>query len=290
MLVYQSYHMYLLICYISLLQYYIDYNHIIDNIIIFQYILQIYFNACSLITQLPCRSHHRAPIVQYLCNNIPSLIASLLLPVSDAYIRKARTNKHKNIDILAHTYLPPTKRQRIHNNEKNIIISLLHDTCPTKSGSPRPVLYQFITNKQLHEQYEQYIQHYNITHPNNTITIHNDDNVLNQIKKQLHVRRVNSYHGQYDCNICIIKPTNKYDIHVKTYNHQWEQFHITQQKLQQNQLLLIFDFTAIQLLPNTGMYHTTFIETVKYNYPCSYYIRYITSYNIYTHDVYYIYI
>ena len=155
---------------------------------------QIGTNAVSLVNSLPTHSHHRAPLVHHLTQGITSTQASTVIKQSASYIREC---KRKNVDeseLLTEKYSNGAKRQKLGDSSINNIFNFIKDNCPVKSGSNQIRYRQYMNDEDLYKLYSQ-------TAPLNIRVV--CLKTFNIYKKQLNVRKVRSYWGQFDCSLCI---------------------------------------------------------------------------------------
>lgn len=101
---------------------------------------------------LPTHSHHRAPLLSILSENIPSSAAAGLLHASASYIRDCRRQDHSSSDLLTEKYQRGTKRQRLAPDRLDAVFDFLISACSPVSGTAGPFK-QFIKDETLYQQY-----------------------------------------------------------------------------------------------------------------------------------------
>jgi hypothetical protein len=114
--------------------------------------LQLALNASKLMTMLPKHSHHRAPLLTILSDNIPSSAAAGLLHSSASYIRDCKRQDPTSSDLLTEKYQRNTKRRRLHPDQLDAVFSFLISACSPVSGTAGPFK-QFIKDDDLYQQY-----------------------------------------------------------------------------------------------------------------------------------------
>ena len=97
-------------------------------------------------TMLPKHSHHRAPLLAILSDNLPSSAAAGLLHSSASYIRDCKRQDPSSSDLLTEQYQRNTKRQRLVPDQLDAVFSFLASACSPVSGTAGPFR-QFITDE-----------------------------------------------------------------------------------------------------------------------------------------------
>jgi hypothetical protein len=151
-------------------------------------------NAVSLVQSLPVHSHHRAPLLHHLAQGLTSTQASEYLISSASYIRQCKRKNPDESDLLRDKYAHDVKRQKWPAEAILHLINYLKDNCPTKSGSPRVELRQYVNDAQLYQGY--------VASKREGIDIV-CLNTFIKYKHELGVKRVKSYWGQFDCAQCL---------------------------------------------------------------------------------------
>ncbi len=145
-------------------------------------------NAISLVQSLPSYSHRRAPLIASLTTNLPSSTVHNLFGISASYARQC---KRKPTEQLMTQYPNKVKRKKISNDERTTIQQLIADYCPTKSGTPSLIYFQYMQNNEL---YSKYIESTPIPRCYKTFI---------KVKTQMPIRVVKAYYGQFDCWTCL---------------------------------------------------------------------------------------
>jgi len=104
---------------------------------------------------LPKHSHHRAPLLQILSDNIPSAAAAPLLHASASYIRDCKRKDYSNSDLLTRKYPSGVKRQRLSEDTLGRVFSFIVGACPTPSGSRTLTFKQFVNDDELYAAYKE---------------------------------------------------------------------------------------------------------------------------------------
>ena len=155
---------------------------------------QIGTNAVSLVNGLPTHSHHRAPLIHHLTQNITSTEAATAIKQSASYIRQCKRKNQDESDLMTGKYSQGVKRQKLGDSSINNIFNFIKDNCPVKSGSNQIRYRQYMNDEDLYKLYSQTVP------PNIHVVCLKTFNIY---KKQLNVRKVRSYWGQFDCSLCI---------------------------------------------------------------------------------------
>jgi hypothetical protein len=151
-------------------------------------------NAVSLLQSLPVHSHHRAPLLHHLAQGLTSTQASEYLISSASYIRECKRKNQDESDLLNEKYSSDVKRQKLPAEVILHLLNYIKDNCPTKSGSPRVELRQYVNDAELYQGY--------VASKREGIDIV-CLNTFIQYKHELGVKRVKSYWGQFDCAKCL---------------------------------------------------------------------------------------
>ena len=114
--------------------------------------LQLARNASRLMSMLPTHSHHRAPLLHILSDNIPSSAAAGLLHSSASYIRDCKRQDPSISDLLTERYQRGTKRRRLAPDQIDAVFNFLVSACSPVSGTAGPFK-QFIRDEELYQQY-----------------------------------------------------------------------------------------------------------------------------------------
>ena len=104
---------------------------------------------------LPTHSHHRAPLLSTLSQNIPSSQAAPLLHASPSYIRDCKRKEHSSSDLLTQKYSSGVKRTRLSDDTLGRVFSFIIGACPTPSGSKHVTFKQYVKDDDLYEAYKQ---------------------------------------------------------------------------------------------------------------------------------------
>jgi hypothetical protein len=249
--------------------------------------LQLAHNASKLMTMLPKHSHHRAPLLSILSDNIPSSAAAGLLHSSASYIRDCKRQDPSSSDLLTQRYQPNTKRQRLAPDQLDAVFSFLASTCSPVSGTAGPFR-QFIKDEELYQQYLDsrpvgqsstcslericgqcyflLISHLFVAFASGVRSV--SEKTFLCLKRWMRVRHAGSYFGQFDCYLCLRwkqlpqemqRPADlqrsynlameykKCEQHQKVRSWQRQQYQQMRGNLKPRQLLLLMDFTSFSL-------------------------------------------
>src|SRR6185312_14636665 len=109
-------------------------------------------------------------------------------------IRQCKRKNQDDSELFTQHYSVGIKRQKLNEDSKNHIINFIKENCPTKSGSPKVKYRQYINDQDLYSLYSQTIK----------------DNIrlvcfktFNRYKREMKVKRIKSYWGQFDCVLCL---------------------------------------------------------------------------------------
>lgn len=114
---------------------------------------QIGTNAVSLVQSLPVHSHHRAPLLHHLSQNITSTEAAAAFNTSASYIRECKRKNMSDSDLLTQKYSSDVKRQKFNDATINHAMNFIIDNCPTKSGSSIIQPRQYLNDAELYTNY-----------------------------------------------------------------------------------------------------------------------------------------
>ena len=122
---------------------------------------------CDFLVQLPPKSPFRLALLNIATTSGPALKElQMVLPFSYSTLKRAKALLPVDNLLLAILYKPKVTRQMISSEEIDAIIHFLLEVCPVKSGSnqtlqnpenrdeKQPKHWQFITDKELYEQYK----------------------------------------------------------------------------------------------------------------------------------------
>jgi len=143
---------------------------------------------------LPVHSHHRAPLLHHLAQGLSSTVAATTFDTSSSYIRECKRKNHSDSDLLVETYSSDVKRQKLPAEVILQLHNFIKENCPTKSGAPRVQYRQYVNDREL---YANYLQSHKADIADVGYT------TFLKYKKELHVKRVRTYWGQFDCAKCL---------------------------------------------------------------------------------------
>ena len=155
---------------------------------------QIGSNAVSLLHSLPAHSHHRAPLLHHLAQGITSTTAAATFHSSASYVRECKRKNCDDSDLLVEKYSRDVSRQKLPVEVLLRVINYIKENCPTKSGAPRVEYRQYVNDAELFSGY--------LSSPKGGIGVVSLNTFL-KYKRELGVKRVRSYWGQFDCAKCL---------------------------------------------------------------------------------------
>jgi hypothetical protein len=160
----------------------------------------------SFVLSLPSHSHYRQQLLSIFSSHLPSSSLASLFGCSSSLIKQS---KHADTNELQIKYKQGTKRKRIDEKEEHILINYINSLCPTKSGTPTLVYYQYIQNKEIHQKY--ITDYITIMKGLDTHTDSSSSSLpllrprcyktLMKYKKRIKIRVVRNYWGQFDCKV-----------------------------------------------------------------------------------------
>lgn len=124
-------------------------------------------NFCKFVISLPPKSPFRLALLNVaVSSGVPMTELLPVIAVSYSTLKRSKALKPEANLLLSTLYKPNVTRQMVCEEEVNDIIKFLLEVCPVKSGNNktlqnpknrselRPKHWQFITDKQLYEQYK----------------------------------------------------------------------------------------------------------------------------------------
>lgn len=157
---------------------------------------------------LPVHSHHRAPLVHFLSQGLPSTVAPHILATTPSYVRQCKRKSFDDSDLVQEKYPHGVKRQRLHEGRVVEVIDFLQGACPTKSGSRHVTYYQYTTDDALYQAYR--------TSSQQPVSL----NTFHKLKGFLRVRKKKKYLGMFDCRKCYRRSQLPSLIHQAQQTHQ----------------------------------------------------------------------
>jgi hypothetical protein len=100
---------------------------------------------------LPAHSHHRAPLLHALSDELPSSAAAPLLHASPSYIRDCKRKNYDSSDLFTQKYQPGTHRARLSADIYAAVFNFLAEACAplTSHGAYK----QFVKDDDLFQEY-----------------------------------------------------------------------------------------------------------------------------------------
>lgn len=95
---------------------------------------------------------------------------------------------------LYSSYATNTTRKRKRDDIKLPTFQFFESLCPTKSGSKTLTFYQSYTDTQLYQEYVKHMEQHGIEPLG--------EKAFNTLKKQMPIKKINSYWGMFDCLLC----------------------------------------------------------------------------------------
>jgi hypothetical protein len=140
---------------------------------------------------LPVHSHHRAPLLHVLSQQLPSSTAASLLHAAPSTVRLAKRKDYSGSDLVQQKYASGVKRQRIADSRQEELCDFIAAACPTKSGEKSVSYHQYTTDTSLYSAYR------------SSTAAPVSLNTFLRLKRWMRVRRAGRYLGQFDCSKCI---------------------------------------------------------------------------------------
>jgi hypothetical protein len=110
-------------------------------------------NAARLFRLLPSHSHHRAPLLAALSQNLTSAEAAQLFPVSPSYVRTCKRKDHSESDFFTEKYAKGAKHPRLQVDQIWQVFNFILGACPPKSGCPYLRFKQYVNDDELYDWY-----------------------------------------------------------------------------------------------------------------------------------------